>query len=55
MIDKIIKAIFGDSDKKKIKNYQKIVELIKKKEEEFSSFTIKDVQEKTKGLKKIFE
>jgi len=55
MINKIIKAIFWDFDKKKIKNYQKIVELIKKKEEEFSYFTIKDVQEKTKELKKVFE
>ncbi len=55
MIDNIIKAIFGDPDKKKIKNYQKIVELIRQKEEEFVNFSLVDVQNKTLEFKKMFE
>lgn len=55
MVDNIIKAIFGDPDKKKIKYYQSIVEQIKAKEEEFASFSLDDIKEKTKEFKKMFE
>jgi preprotein translocase subunit SecA len=55
MLDQIIKAIFGDPDKKKIANYKKVVEAILKKEEEFAHFTLEDVQAKTLELKKLFE
>lgn len=55
MLDQIIKAIFGDPDKKKIANYKKIVEAIHQKEQEFSHFTLDDVKNKTSELKKLFE
>ena len=55
MLDQIIKAIFGDPDKKKIANYKKVVEAIHQKEQEFSHFTLDDVKAKTLELKSRFE
>ncbi len=55
MLDQIIKAIFGDPDKKKIANYKKIVEAIYQKEAEFANFTLEDVKNKTSELKSRFE
>jgi len=55
MIDTIIKAIFWDPDKKKIKYYSSIVEMIHTKEGEFANFTLEDVKNKTQEFKKMFE
>ncbi len=54
MIDNIVKAIFWDPDKKKIKYYTQIVEKIHAQEEEFASFTLEDVKNKTEELKALF-
>ncbi|MDP5038989.1 MAG: preprotein translocase subunit SecA, partial [Candidatus Gracilibacteria bacterium] len=54
MIDDIIKKIFGDPDKKKIKYYSQIVQEIHKKEQEFADFTLDDVKNKTEELKSFF-
>lgn len=54
MIETIIKSIFWDPDKKKIKHYQRILEEIKKYEEAFSGFTLSEVQAKTQELKALF-
>ncbi|MDQ7009642.1 MAG: preprotein translocase subunit SecA, partial [Candidatus Gracilibacteria bacterium] len=54
MLEKIIKSIFGDEDKKKINNYRKDVENINKKIKDFSYFNIDDVQNKTNELKTRF-
>ncbi|MDD5770304.1 MAG: preprotein translocase subunit SecA [Candidatus Gracilibacteria bacterium] len=54
MIDDIIKAIFGDPDKKKIKYYSSIVEQFHKKEEEFANFSLEDIQNKTAEFKQKF-
>jgi len=54
MLDQIIKSIFGDPDKKKIAKYQKIVENVRQKEQEFSHFSLEDVQAKTQELKANF-
>ncbi|MGE4443651.1 MAG: preprotein translocase subunit SecA [Candidatus Altimarinota bacterium] len=54
MIDNIVKAIFGDPDKKKIKYYTQIVEKIHLQEAEFASFTLEDVKNKTEELKALF-
>lgn len=55
MIEDIIKKIFWDPDKKKIKYYLKIVQEIHQKELEFEKFSIEDVQNKTKELKSLFD
>lgn len=55
MIDNIIKAIFGDPDKKKIKYYQTIVEKIHALEKEYENFSLDDVKAKTLEFKKLFE
>lgn len=54
MIDNIVKAIFWDPDKKKIKYYTQIVEKIHLQEAEFASFTLEDVKNKTEELKALF-
>lgn len=54
MIDNIVKAIFWDPDKKKIKYYTQIVEKIHSQEAEFASFTLEDVKNKTEELKALF-
>ena len=54
MIEDIIKKVFWDADKKKIKNYQKVVEEVHKKEEEFANFSLEDVKNKTLELKALF-
>ncbi len=54
MIENIIKAVFWDPDKKKIKSYMKIIEEIKKYEKEFENFSEDDVKNKTKELKDLF-
>ena len=55
MLDQIIKSIFGDPDKKKIAKYQKIVQNIRQKEQDFAHFTLEDVQAKTQEFKARFE
>jgi len=55
MIDNIIKSIFGDPDKKKLKQYYNIVEKIKEFENEFANFSLEDVKNKTLELKLKFE
>ena len=55
MLEEIIKKIFGDPDTKKIKNYSKIVEEINKKYEDFSTFSLDDVKNKTDYFRKKFE
>ncbi|MCD5380366.1 preprotein translocase subunit SecA, partial [Candidatus Gracilibacteria bacterium] len=55
MIEKIITAIFGDPDKKKIEKYSKIVDSINKEYRGFSAFTLEDVKHKTQELKNKFE
>ncbi len=55
MLEDIIKAIFGDPDKKKINNYLKVVEEIKLKEKEFEGFTLDQVKAKTLELKENFK
>lgn len=54
MIETIIKAIFWDAEKKKIKYYTQIVEEIKKKEEEFAKFSLDDVKKKTQEFRDMF-
>lgn len=54
MIDNIIKAIFGDPDKKKLKYYQTLVEQIIEKEKEFENFSLEDVKNKTLEFKQMF-
>lgn len=54
MLEEIIKKIFGDPDKKKIKYYTKIVQEIHQKEQEFANFTLDDVKNKTNELKNLF-
>ncbi len=54
MIDNIVKAIFWDPDKKKIKYYTQIIEKIHSQEAEFASFTLEDVKNKTEELKALF-
>jgi preprotein translocase subunit SecA len=55
MIENIIKAIFGDPDKKKIAYYTSILEEIKKFENSFSNFSFDDIKAKTTEFKKLFE
>ncbi len=55
MIENIIKAVFGDPDKKKIEYYKTLVEQIKLKEEEFKDFSLDNVKAKTEEFKKLFE
>lgn len=54
MIDDIIKAIFWDPDKKKIKFYSQIVQKIHTEEDAFASFTLEDVKNKTLELRALF-
>jgi len=55
MIDAIIKAIFWDPDKKKIKQYSKVVTQIHALEKEYANFSPEDIKNKTQELKKLFE
>lgn len=55
MIEKIITTIFWDPDAKKIKQYTKIVEAIKKREGDFENYSIEDIQEKTREWMGLFE
>jgi len=55
MIEKLYKIIFGDSDTKKIKKYNKLLETIKEKEKEFENYNLDKVKEKTNEFKKLFE
>jgi len=55
MIDAIIKAIFWDPDKKKIKQYSKVVTQIHALEKEYANFSKEDIQNKTQELRKLFE
>jgi len=55
VIEKIIKSIFGDPDTKKIKKYRKILEKIRKLEQDFSSYSLVDIQKRTSELKESFK
>lgn len=55
MLENIMKTLFWDPDQKKIKRYTKIVQEIHQKEQEFSEFTLEEVQQKTLELKALFE
>ena len=55
MIESIIKKIFGDPDEKKVKKYSIIVDKINKKYEEFSSFSLEDIVNKTREFQNKFE
>ncbi len=55
MIEKIITRIFGDPDKKKVKKYKKDLEKIRKLEEDFSSYSLSDIQAKTSKIKENFK
>ena len=54
MLENIIKTIFWDPDKKKIKFYSQIVEEIKSCEEKFANFSLEDVKNKTLEFKEMF-
>lgn len=50
MIESIINSIFGDADSKKIKKYQKDLEIIRWLEKKFSYMTLKDVQKRNQEI-----
>ncbi len=55
MIEKIIKSIFGDPDKKKIKKYEIILEEIRKSEEQFKDYGEEEIKQKTEEFKSKFK
>jgi preprotein translocase subunit SecA len=55
MIEKIIKALFGDPSEKKVKEITKLVEQIKEFEEKQKGFSEEDIKNKTKEFQAIFE
>ena len=55
MIEKIIKAIFGDLDTKKLKQYDKELQEVLALESRLKDFTKQDIQRKTKDFQKLFE
>lgn len=55
MIEQIIRKIFGDVDAKKLKQYQRDLEKIKKIEPKFSNFTQEDIKKKTQEFQVRFE
>jgi preprotein translocase subunit SecA len=55
MIEKIIKSIFGDPSEKKVREISKFIEKIKDFEKKQENYSLKDVQNKTKEFKSMFE
>lgn len=55
MLETIIKKIFWDIDKKKLKKYQKIVDEINKKVSDFEWFSQNQIKEKTSEFKALFD
>jgi len=55
MIEKIIKAIFGDPSEKKVKEIAKLIEKIKEFEKNQEKYTLDDVQKRTTEFKAMFE
>ena len=55
MIEKIIKALFGDPSEKKVKEITKFVEKIKEFEEQQKNFSEEDIKNKTKEFQALFE
>jgi preprotein translocase subunit SecA len=55
MIEKIIKALFGDPSEKKVKEITKLVEKIKEFEEQQKAFSEEDIKNKTKEFQALFE
>ena len=54
MIESIIKTIFGDADKKKIKKYSKDLEKIRNLEKDFQNMSLEDIQKRTQEIKESF-
>lgn len=54
MIEKIIKAIFGDIDVKKVKRYKKEVALIRALEKKYDVLTLDDIQRRNREIKDSF-
>ena len=55
MIEKIIKAIFGDPSEKKVKEISLFVEKIKEFESTQENYSLEDIQNKTAEFKSMFE
>ncbi len=55
MIENIIKSIFWDPSEKKVKEISRLVEKIKKLEEEQKNYSLEDVKNKTAEFKALFE
>ncbi|MBT3853700.1 hypothetical protein HOF65_07195 [bacterium] len=55
MIEKIIKAIFGDPSEKKVKEISQFVEKIKEFETAQEKYSLEDIQNKTSEFKAMFE
>ena len=55
MIEKIIKALFGDPSEKKVKEISKFIEQIKEFEIWQESFSEEDIKNKTKEFQALFE
>ena len=55
MIEKIIKAIFGDPSEKKVKEFTRMVDKIREIEKSQENFNLDDVQNKTKEFKALFD
>lgn len=55
MIEQIIKSIFGDPDKKKLKHYESLVEKIKQASDKFKDFKEDDFKNKTLEFKELFK
>jgi len=55
VIETIIKKIFGDIDTKKLKQYQKDLEKIKKVEETLKDYSGADIQKRTSELQARFK
>lgn len=55
MIESIIKTVFGDPDKKKLKVYQKDLVKIRQLEEQFSNMTLEDIQKRNREIISSFD
>jgi len=54
VIETLIRKIFGDTDNKKLKIYQKDLEKIKKIEKTFSNYSQEDILKKTEEFRARF-
>jgi preprotein translocase subunit SecA len=55
VIESIIKAIFGDSDTKKIKQYTKDLSKIRELEKKFADMSLEDIQKRNLEIRQSFE